>query len=271
VWVSARFIHSDHADLLEQSVPMVKSAHSPSAYRPQERYFLPLVPVIFNKALEYRDQAPGISVLYISDIMEVNTMNSFFLAPLFRASVCTLALALSFILTAAEPVVIELTQTGCQFIESENGVDHGYVTHAKADCDRINAETTVERLAQARTLELEPGRYIFRVYNRDVPYELGFWLRGASLLDRALLPSVSGGGLVTGASRDYDIELESGEYLYSCPLNNRWTNRDRYFAIFRMEVIRQIPSFNTSTITKSIAVDWLLSGLVDMVNRHCVV
>lgn len=146
-------------------------------------------------------------------------MNRFLLFPFFRASVCTLALALPFTVQAEEPEVIELTQTGCQFIESENGVDHGYVTRAKADCDRINAETADERLAQARTLELEPGHYIFRVYNRDVPYELGFWLRGASLLDRALLPSVSGGGLVTGASRDYEIELEPGEYLYSCPLN----------------------------------------------------
>ncbi|WP_417614632.1 hypothetical protein [Oceanisphaera sp.] len=146
-------------------------------------------------------------------------MNNFFLALLFRTSVCTLALALPFTLRAAEPVVIELTQTGCQFIESENGVDHGYITHAKADCDRINAETAVERLAQARTLELEPGRYIFRVHNRDVPYELGFWLRGAGLLDRALLPGVSGGGLSMGTSRDYEIELEPGEYLYSCPLN----------------------------------------------------
>ncbi|MFP2770466.1 hypothetical protein [Oceanisphaera sp. KMM 10153] len=146
-------------------------------------------------------------------------MNSFFLAPFFRSSVCTTALALSFTLQAVEPVVIELTQTGCQFIESENGVDHGYVTRAKADCDRINAETAFERLAGARMLELEPGRYIFRVSNRDVPYELGFWLRGANLLERALLPSVSGGGLSMGTSRDYEIELESGEYLYSCPLN----------------------------------------------------
>lgn len=167
-------------------------------------------------------------VLYEPDIIEVNTMNSFFLSPLLRASVCTLALVLPYTIQAAEPMVIELTQTGCQFIESENGLDHGYVTHAKADCDRINAETSSERLAQARTLELEPGRYIFRVTNRDVPYELGFWLRGAGLLDRALLPSVSGGGLVTGASQDYEIELEAGEYLYSCPLN---TTPDYYLTV----------------------------------------
>ena len=52
-----------------------------------------------------------------------------------------------------------------------------------------------------------------------MPYELGFWLRGDGLAARALLPSVSGGGLVTGKTQDYEIELKPGEYVYSCPLN----------------------------------------------------
>ena len=33
---------------------------------------------------------------------------------------------------AAEPAVIELTQTPCQFIESENGVDLGFGRGARA-------------------------------------------------------------------------------------------------------------------------------------------
>jgi hypothetical protein len=52
-----------------------------------------------------------------------------------------------------------------------------------------------------------------------VPYELGFWLRGASLIDRARLPSVSGGGLTTGRTQDYAVDLKPGRYVYSCPLN----------------------------------------------------
>ncbi len=28
-----------------------------------------------------------------------------------------------------------------------------------------------------------------------------------------------GGGLTEGATQDYEIVLEAGEYLYSCPLN----------------------------------------------------
>ena len=68
-------------------------------------------------------------------------------------------------------------------------------------------------------LRLKPGAHVFRVTNRDVPYELGFWLRGDGLIARASLPSVSGGGLVTGTTRDYEIELKPGNYVYSCPLN----------------------------------------------------
>lgn len=120
---------------------------------------------------------------------------------------------------AVEPMVIELTKTGCQFIESEKGIDYGFQPSNKADCERINAETGKHRLNRSRVLELKPGRYVFRVTNSDVPYELGFWVRGASLVNRALLPSVSGGGLTMGSTRDYEIELKPGEYRYSCPLN----------------------------------------------------
>ena len=58
-----------------------------------------------------------------------------------------------------------------------------------------------------------------RKVSRGVPYELGFWLRGATLAGRVKLPSVSGGGLVTGKTQDYAITLAPGEYVYSCPLN----------------------------------------------------
>ncbi len=136
-------------------------------------------------------------------------------------SALSLALALSLAgpALAAGATVIELMQVPCQFLESEGGVDHGYTTTRKADCDRINGETGAERLAAAEPLTLKPGKYIFRVTNRDVPYELGFWVRGAGIVNRALLPSVSGGGLVIGTTQDYEIELKAGEYLYSCPLN----------------------------------------------------
>ncbi|MHB1200274.1 MAG: hypothetical protein ACYCZ6_12075 [Polaromonas sp.] len=120
---------------------------------------------------------------------------------------------------AQEPTVITLTQTGCQFLESENGVDHGFRTTKSEDCDAINARTGKERVTKAKVLTLKPGKYVFRVANKNVPYELGFWVRAASLVQRAFLPSVSGGGLLQGQVQDYAIELKPGEYVYSCPLN----------------------------------------------------
>jgi len=125
---------------------------------------------------------------------------------------------------AAEPQVIELTQVACQFLESENGVDRDFQTAEKADCEAINAKTGADRLADAKVLTLGPGRYVFRVTNLDVPYELGFWLRERDYnwknpLDKLTKISISGGGLATGATQDYEVELEPGEYLYSCPLN----------------------------------------------------
>ena len=121
--------------------------------------------------------------------------------------------------TAGAPRVIELTQVPCQFLESEGSIDRGYASRSIKDCEAINAKTGKERVAQAKPLELKPGKYVFRVANKNVPYELGFWLRGASVAGRVTLPSVSGGGLMPGKARDYEIELKAGEYVYSCPLN----------------------------------------------------
>ncbi len=124
------------------------------------------------------------------------------------------------VVLAAESQVIELTQVPCQFLESEKGVDHGFKSQQLSDCVAINARTQDDRLKKAKVLRLAAGHYTFRVINKTVPYELGFWLRGDGLINRARLPSTSGGGIATGSHRDYEIELKAGEYVYSCPLNN---------------------------------------------------
>ncbi len=120
---------------------------------------------------------------------------------------------------AAKPRVIDLTQTGCQFIEPERGYDHRFKTKQATDCVLINSETSTDRLAEVRPLVLKPGRYVFRVSNRDVPYQLGFYLRASSRLLRAIRPKVVGGGIEEGGSQDYEVDLVAGQYLYSCPLN----------------------------------------------------
>ncbi len=129
------------------------------------------------------------------------------------------ALALSNAVIADERTLIEFTQTACQFVEAENGVDQGYTTQTKADCEAINSRNGDERLSKSKVYRLKPGKYVFRVTNENVPYALGFYLRGDGLINRARLPSVSGGGLTAGKTRDYEIDLVPGEYIYSCPLN----------------------------------------------------
>ena len=131
----------------------------------------------------------------------------------------TLGLVAGHAPAADAPRVIELTQLPCQFLESEDGINRGYSSRSIKDCEAINARTAKQRVAQAKPLELKPGKYVFRVTNKNVPYELGFWLRGASVAGRVTLPSVSGGGLMPGKTQDYEIELKPGEYVYSCPLN----------------------------------------------------
>jgi len=125
---------------------------------------------------------------------------------------------------ADDATVITLTQIGCQFLESENGVDHGYMPKKKADCDAINSKTGADRLAAAKVLTLKPGKYVFRVKNQNVPYELGFWVRDTDYdwrnpVHKLTKTSVSGGGLTLGKSQDYEVELKPGDYVYSCPLN----------------------------------------------------
>lgn len=124
-----------------------------------------------------------------------------------------------------DATIVVLTQTGCQFVESEKGVDHRYMPQKAEDCIDINQKTGSARLAKAGALTLKPGKYVFRVSNKNVPYALGFWLRSegyraGNLVDKLSKTSVSGGGLTTGTTRDYEVTLKAGEnYVYSCPLN----------------------------------------------------
>lgn len=112
-------------------------------------------------------------------------------------------------------VVVTLTQTPCLFVESE--VDpKQYHSNKAAECIAINERTASQR--QYKPLHLSPGKVIFRVTNKNVPYDLGFWVRGQGV-GRVTLPSVSGGGLRLGQKRDYAITLKKGSYWYSCPLN----------------------------------------------------
>ena len=112
---------------------------------------------------------------------------------------------------------ITLTQTACQFIESEHGDQH-YQANSYTACESLNHKTEDKRLEKAKVFKLKAGEYTFHVINKNVPYVLGFWLRGSGF-SRLTLPSTSGGGIETGGFKDYRIKLSKGEYVYSCPLN----------------------------------------------------
>ncbi len=114
-----------------------------------------------------------------------------------------------------ESTIITLTQTPCTIIEAEVEPQE-FISESIVDCKRINKETEGER--EQITLTLKQGNTIFRVANENVPYELGFWVRGKGV-GRLTLPSISGGGLFQGEIKDYEIDLKPGEYFYSCPLN----------------------------------------------------
>ena len=135
-----------------------------------------------------------------------------FIKSLLTAGVLFAASAVvNFALAAQQATVITLTQTACQFVETENGVDHGFRSTKKADCKAINAETSADRLAGAKVLELKPGKYIFRVTNKNVPYSLGFWLRGKGL-GRVTLPSVAGGGLAGGEGQELERAIAKAKH-----------------------------------------------------------
>ena len=135
----------------------------------------------------------------------------------FALLLCSTALAFATPGAAGEATVITLTQTGCQFLEPE-GKNYGYAPQNAEDCEKINAENENTRLEKSEPLTLKAGTYHFDVQNKNVPYTLGFWLRGAGL-QRAFLPSVSGGGIEEGETKRYTVTLEPGKYVYSCPLN----------------------------------------------------
>lgn len=117
----------------------------------------------------------------------------------------------------AKATVINLTQVGCQFLEVESQ-NYQYQPTSAEDCQKINSETLAARKPGFKPLQLKPGKYIFRVTNSNVSYPLGFYLRGEGI-KKISLPKVSGGGLTKGTTKDYEVNLTAGEYVFSCPLN----------------------------------------------------
>lgn len=123
----------------------------------------------------------------------------------------------------AGPKVVELTLVPCQIVEPEK-VDHGYKAESRAECEAINEQTWAHRSKASRLLTLAPGKYLFRVTNKKVPYPAGFWIRQADFdwryfLDRFLKFNMLDEGFPMGETREYEFDLKIGKYLYSSPQN----------------------------------------------------
>ena len=74
---------------------------------------------------------------------------------------------------------------------------------------------------EPQKLELKAGPYVFKVVNKNVEHEVGFYLRKKTADGKGKpLPNSDAGHLKAGQSGTTGVvELEPGEYIYSCPLN----------------------------------------------------
>ena len=111
--------------------------------------------------------------------------------------------------------ILVLHQAPCLIKEAEADAS-AFESKSRADCARINRATASLREDSTRLLRLPAGKYVFRIYNDTVPYEVGFEIKGAQ--DPGL-PTTRGGGVKAGGSRDFPITLVPGRYVYRCPLN----------------------------------------------------
>lgn len=74
---------------------------------------------------------------------------------------------------------------------------------------------------EPQKLDLKPGKYIFQVTNKNIDHEVAFYLRKKTADGKGQpLPNSATGHLKAGQTGATGVvELEPGEYLYSCPLN----------------------------------------------------
>jgi hypothetical protein len=83
-------------------------------------------------------------------------------------------------------------------------------------CEVLNRASLPVRERAFKRLRLPAGRYVFRVFNADVAWPIGFEIRGAT---DAALPKTKGEDIRPGTGKDFLIDLKPGRYLYRCPLS----------------------------------------------------
>ncbi|MGB1547775.1 MAG: hypothetical protein ACPHIA_04485 [Alphaproteobacteria bacterium] len=115
---------------------------------------------------------------------------------------------------------IELSASGCQFVEPEGTAYYLYVTFPR-DCPRELRRLTRQmkkdkKERHIQTLTLKPGKYKFEVKNVDVPFAVGLEIYELqSNGKKRSKPIFSEGELLTGYHDVYEIELKEGNYIYT--------------------------------------------------------
>jgi hypothetical protein len=94
----------------------------------------------------------------------------------------------------------------------------------ESDVTIIEVTQTAKDIS-THSLNLKPGKYQFRVVNKDVDKDLGFVIQKASDkkgdVMKTAIPNSFTTALVKKGEVQYTgvIDLKAGEYVYSCPLN----------------------------------------------------
>ncbi len=101
----------------------------------------------------------------------------------------------------------------------------------KAQAQTTAKDVTIIELVQVKgefttkELKLKPGKYQFKVMNQGVEKDLGFVIQKASEKDMDVMKTAVPNSFTTtpvqkdGMAYTGVVELEKGEYVYSCPLN----------------------------------------------------
>jgi len=100
----------------------------------------------------------------------------------------------------------------------------------------VNAQTTdkdvviiqltqVDGEFETQNLDLKPGKYQFRVVNKDIDKEVGFLIQNAADADKdpmkTAVKNSFASEMIKKGEAQYTgvVELGAGEYVYSCPIN----------------------------------------------------
>lgn len=68
-------------------------------------------------------------------------------------------------------------------------------------------------------LKLKPGDYVFKVVNKGVKHEVGFYLQENDEKGKAVSGSEAGHVKDGETTKTGKVTLAKGKYVYSCPLN----------------------------------------------------